>query len=148
MLTDNLFFDICFNIAYKSHIDQVDKSNQSYLLHCIRVVNILQEEFGVTDLKVLALGLVHDSLEDSLFVTADDVLELTMDKEFVDDLKLLTRNKNENYFDYIRRVKSSDRAKLVKLADIEDHINLKCHINDSLLDRYFKAKSILHGIDE
>lgn len=148
MLTDNQLFDTCFGLAHESHAGQVDKSGRSYLLHCMRVVEILRESYRIKDLRFLALGLTHDILEDNLYLSVDDVLKVTMDKAFVNDLQLLTRNKDENYLDYVRQVKLSDRARIVKLADIEDHINNGDYISESLLDRYFKAKSILHGVME
>lgn len=148
MLTDNQLFDTCFGLAHESHAGQVDKSGRSYLLHCMRVIQIMREDYNITNLRHLALGLVHDVLEDNKSIDAVDVLSLVQDQKFVNDLILLTRNKDENYFDYIRRVKTSDKARIVKIADLHDHTNHGEHINESLLDRYFKAKSILHGVME
>lgn len=103
--------------------------------HAERVANKVKH-LG-NDYRVLAL--LHDILEDST------VGILAIDREYREDLLTLTRNKNETYFEYIERVKKgSKRARIVKLADLEDHLEQKSTLKDSLKKRYLKAKEMLN----
>ena len=60
----------------------------------------------------------------------------------------LTKKEGECYFDYIERVKQNDIAREVKLADLEDNMNLNRIQNVTQKDiqrveKYKKAKRIL-----
>ena len=88
---------------------------------------------------VLAASLLHDVLED----TKETVTEFP---QLVQDLVgILTRNKNESYFDYIMKINDCGSitvaARGIKIAD------LTCNIQDlkegSMKDKYRLAKYIL-----
>ena len=102
--------------------------------HAKRVAN-LASKYG-KDYELL--GLLHDILEDTT-TKADELPE-----EIREDCITLTRNNAETYFEYINRVKNgSKRAMIIKLCDIEDHLNNEDTLKPSLKKRYLKAKEIL-----
>lgn len=78
------------------------------------------------------LALFHDLVE-------DEYLHSFILK-YWSSLDAITRRKNEQYFDYINRVKQNKSATKVKLADLNENIK-RC--SDSLKKRYIKAQLIL-----
>lgn len=117
---------------------------QTYL-HCIRVANyaienpVLYEE-EKEDVYILAM--FHDLLEDT-DATYKELINISgMSEEFLkDQLGVLTKSKNENYIDYIKRLKESGYrwAYVVKLADIKDHLMQKETLTDRLKEKYWNA---------
>lgn len=84
------------------------------------------------------IGLLHDIIEDT-DTTLDELPE-----EFRTDISTLTRRSDETYFEYIDRVRNgSERAIIVKLYDIKDHLQQKDTLSKSLENRYLKARDIL-----
>lgn len=94
------------------------------------------------------LAWVHDLVEDG-YGTLDEISErfhlFVPQKEVLD---ALTRRKDEEYFQYIRRVQKNPLAVTIKLQDLEDNICRNCSnisAGWSLLLRYAKAYGILTG---
>lgn len=84
------------------------------------------------------IGLLHDIIEDT-----DTTLE-ELPEDIRTDISTLTRRSDETYFEYIDRVKNgSERAIIVKLYDIKDHLEQKVTLSKSLEKRYLKARDIL-----
>jgi len=105
-------------IAVGAHFDQKDKAGEPYILHPLRVMikyDLLKEEE-----KIVAV--LHDVLEDTV-VTALDLVKGGFSSVVMDALCCITRNKGEDYSVYLRRVKSNDIAKRVKVADLLDNLN-------------------------
>ena len=98
------------NIAYKAHMNQFDKSGVPYIYHPIHLAESLDTEIECV------VALLHDVVEDSN-VTFDD-LEKEFPVEVIDLLKLLTRDKNDSYMDYIKKIKNNEVAKKIKILDI------------------------------
>ena len=88
----------------------------------------------------MTVGLLHDIIEDTN-TTLDELPE-----DIRIDIATLTRRSDETYFEYINRIKNngSKRAITVKLCDINDHLNQKDTLKDSLKKRYLKAQEILN----
>lgn len=98
-------------------------------------VAMLATTYG-NDYEIVAL--LHDILEDT------ETREDEIPEEYREDIVTLTRKDTETYFEYIERVsKGSKRAITIKLLDIEDHLNNKNTLKESLEKRYLKAKKIL-----
>ena len=84
------------------------------------------------------IGLLHDIIEDT-DTTLDELPE-----DIRTDISTLTRRSDETYFEYIDRVRNgSERAIIVKLYDIKDHLQQKDTLSKSLENRYLKARDIL-----
>ncbi|MFR9276550.1 MAG: GTP pyrophosphokinase [Peptoniphilus senegalensis] len=128
-----------FIVAIKAHQGQKDKGGKPYILHPIRVALNVKGK----DERIVAL--LHDVIEDTNY-TIDNLDFLT--KEQKDALLLLTHDKSVPYMEYIRKVKKNKIASKVKLADLEQNMNLKrlkTISNKDLkrLEKYKRAKEIL-----
>lgn len=106
------------NIAIKAHEKQVDKSNQPYIGHPFRVM-----EAGVT-LEEKIVGILHDLIEDTKITLANLFME-GFSENIIDAVHTLTKLENEDYDNYIQRVKKSDLAVRVKLNDLADNMDLR-----------------------
>ena len=86
-------------------------------------------------------------MEDSP-VTEYDLKKLGFDDEIITALKLLTRSEGQDYFEYVKNLKSNPIAKAVKLADLKDNMDMsrikEPKERDFLrLEKYKKAKALL-----
>ena len=84
-------------IATRAHMGQVDKGNQPYILHPLRVMLRLQTEEERT------VGVLHDVIEDTS-VTIEDLRKQGISKEVLEALEHITKGKQEPYMEYISRV--------------------------------------------
>lgn len=109
--------DTALNIALRAHTGVVDKAGQPYVLHPIRIMLKM-----TTDLEK-ATALLHDVLEDSDF-TADDLLAEGIPEPVVTAVLALTRQTDESYKEFVLRAKQHPIARKVKIADIEDNLNV------------------------
>ena len=124
-------------IAYNAHMGQYDKMGLPYVLHPIHLAEQMDSE------EECIVALLHDVVEDTI-VTFDD-LEKEFSKEIIDALKLLTHNKEENYFEYVKRIKNNKLAKRVKIEDIKhnsDKTRIE-HFTDEDIKRNEKYKKAL-----
>ena len=104
-------------IALNAYAGKKDKAGETYILHPLRVM----ENLNTLEEKVVAI--LHDVIEDSDY-TADDLLAEGIPANIVDAVICLTRNDDESYPEFIERVSLNELAKTVKLADIEDNLNI------------------------
>ena len=123
-------------LAYEAHHGQVDKGGDPYIFHPYH-----QAEQMIDEISVCA-ALLHDVVEDTN-VTFED-LEKEFPEEIIEVLKLLTHDDDEDYYDYVRRLKDNPIAKLIKLADIahnSDQTRLVGSTTDNPKSKeYFKNK--------
>ncbi len=129
-------------IAYNAHMNQFDKAKVPYIYHPIHLAEQMTTEYECI------VALLHDVVEDTKITFKD--LEKEFPKEVITALKLLTHKKNENYMNYIEKIKENKIAKKVKIAD------LKHNSDETRLDKitiaviarrnkYKKALEILEG---
>ncbi len=97
--------------------DKVDKAGNPYTNHLYGVSNQGENEYEKT------LGLLHDILEDTT-MTSDELINLGFPKDLVKRIELLTKNKDENYDEYIKRIlKSRDKIAIkVKIYDLKNNL--------------------------
>ena len=127
-------------IAYQAHHLQVDKTNVPYIFHPMMVANMQKDEITTT------IALLHDVVEDTA-MTLEDLAKEFPD-EVIEALTLLTHDRNEDYFDYVERIKSNPYAKAVKLADLTHNSDItRLEVIDEKaqrrLDKYQKAIKLL-----
>ena len=103
-------------IATRAHMGQVDKGNQPYILHPLRVMLRLQTEEERT------VGVLHDVIEDTS-VAIEDLRKQGISKEVLEALEHITKGKQEPYMEYISRVIQNPLALKVKKCDLEDNMN-------------------------
>lgn len=144
----NNLLEQAISFALSRHKGQVDKANNPYILHLLRV------SLSLLPNKPLAVvGVLHDVIEDGH--ATEKELTNEFGKEIARLVMILTRRPDEHYMQtyenvpsYIDRVCQNYNALLVKLADINDHLS---NINDipdqreehSLRKRYERAKIYL-----
>lgn len=104
-------------IALRAHTGVTDKAGHAYILHPLRVMAKM-----TTDNEMSA-ALLHDVIEDS-DITAADLLSEGIPSEVVDAVLCLTKCEGESYQDFVLRAKQNPIARKVKIADIEDNINV------------------------
>lgn len=106
------------NVAKEAHQGQLDKAGKPYIEHVLRVV----ENVDTIGTKIVAA--LHDVVEDTN-VTLE---ELRTKHEFPEHIVLavdaITRREDEDYQDFIRRVKDNPLARAVKMADLQDNMRL------------------------
>lgn len=128
-------------LATEAHKGQKDKGGKCYILHALRVMLCFEKE----EQQIVAV--LHDVLEDTE-INEEYLRNAGFSKNVVEAVVCLTKKQHENYFDYIERVKQNDIARMVKLADLQDNMNLKRIKNITQKDierieKYKKAKEIL-----
>ena len=117
-------------IAYKAHHGQVDKSGVPYIFHPIH----LAEQMDTEDECIVAL--LHDVVEDTEMTF--EQLEKDFSETVIQALKLVTRDKNEDYMQYVEKIKMNPIAKKVKLADLK-------HNSDITRLNYLTPKDIIRN---
>jgi GTP diphosphokinase / guanosine-3',5'-bis(diphosphate) 3'-diphosphatase len=103
-------------LATSLHAGQVDKAGKDYITHPLRVMNSVE---GETE-KIVAV--LHDTLEDT-GITFEE-LENLFGTAVAAAVKALSRSEHEEYFDFIDRVKQNPIAIRVKIADLQDNLDL------------------------
>jgi len=97
-------------IAYKAHQGQYDISGVPYIFHPYHIAEQMDDEITT------CVALLHDVAEDT-DITLEQLAE-DFPAPVIEALKLLTHNKNEDYFEYVSKIRDNPIAKAVKLADI------------------------------
>lgn len=102
-------------IAEQAHHGQYDKSGMPYILHPLHLAAQMQDE------STAAIALLHDVLEDTDITEA--ALAAQVPPRVMDALRLLTHDPAEDYFDYIRRIRTNPDAAAVKRADLRHNMD-------------------------
>jgi (p)ppGpp synthase/HD superfamily hydrolase len=105
-------------IAVAAHQGQVDRAGQPYILHPLRVMARCQ----TTPERIVAV--LHDVVEDTHW-TFDDLRKEGFSEEIIQALECVTKREGEPYEDFVRRSAENRIATRVKLADLEDNMDLK-----------------------
>ena len=128
--------------AAKAHDGQADKAGQPYIYHPLRVMLYAE---GAENVKCAAA--LHDVMEDS-DITEKDLREMGFSEDIITALRLLTRREGQDYFEYVKNLKSNPIAKAVKLADLKDNMDMS-RIKEPTerdlmrLEKYKKARALL-----
>lgn len=137
MLTDMQALARAGVIAAEAHQGQTDKNGMPYLHHVMRVAMRCRT---VTE-KTCAL--LHDVVEDTPW-TFEQLLAEGFSAQVVQVVRCLTKTEGEEYAHYLARVKGNPLAVRVKLADLEDNMDIS-RLNEVTekdlprLNRYIKA---------
>ncbi len=120
-------------LASIKHYEQRDKSNKPYIFHLLYVMNNLD------DLKAKIVGVLHDILEDT-DITRNDLLNFGFSEEIIHSVEVLTKAKNQEYMEYIEKIKGDNVARKVKLIDLKHNTDLTrlSEISDKDLKRNIK----------
>ena len=130
-------------LATNAHKGQQDKNGSPYILHPLR----LMTRMGSAIDKIVAA--LHDVVEDTS-VTIQDLKEKGFSRDVLDAVDCLTRRQDETYDAFIERCKTNPIAMRVKIADLEDNMDIrrfdKLQAEDlERLNKYLKAWRGLTG---
>ena len=106
------------SIAVTAHQGQVDKANKPYILHPLRLM------FKMNSENEMIAAVLHDVVEDTDW-TIEKLEVEGFSTEVLTAVKLLTHDKKIPYKKYIEAIKTNNIALKVKLADLEDNIDIK-----------------------
>jgi (p)ppGpp synthase/HD superfamily hydrolase len=105
-------------IAAAAHAGQVDRAGQPYMLHIMRLVQRLDGEHERT------VAALHDLLEDCDW-TVEQLRAEGFAAEVVAAVERLTRRADEPYPTFIERLADDPLARAVKVADLEDNMDVR-----------------------
>lgn len=109
-------------IAAQAHAGQVDKGGHPYILHPLRVM------LAVSGAHQRMAAVLHDVVEDTKKkpnpVTLDDLKSKGFPSEVTDAVDALTKRDGETRLDAAERAAQNPIARVVKLADVSDNMDL------------------------
>ena len=130
-------------MAVAAHSGQVDKGGKSYIFHPLRMML----KMDTIEEKIVAI--LHDVIEDT-FWSMNDIKYWNDDPVVLNAIAAMTHESGVSYFDYIDIVNANPIARKVKLADLQDNMDLSRIPNPTQKDftrieKYKKAQAILLG---
>lgn len=146
-MTLNKLYDLALRIAIRAHEGQKDKSGREYVTHPIRVAERCK------DPRAKIVALLHDTIEDTV-VTAEFLRSQGFPEEIIEGVLSVTKQEGEegeeNYEDFVLRAAKNPLGKEVKLADLEDNMDIRRlkNITDddvTRLRKYLRAWHLLNG---
>jgi (p)ppGpp synthase/HD superfamily hydrolase len=102
----------------EAHRGQRDKAGQPYILHPLRVMMRLESDAERT------VAMLHDVVEDTPW-TLERLREAGYPEDVLRALDALTRRDGETYEAFIERLRPDALARRVKLADLEDNMDVR-----------------------
>jgi (p)ppGpp synthase/HD superfamily hydrolase len=132
-------------IAVEAHRGQRDRYGLPYILHPIRVMCRMD---SATE-KIVAI--LHDVVEDTDW-TFTDLQEEGFSRIVLDALDSVTKREGEAYEDFVKRSASNPLGRKVKLADLEDNMDLRrlrqiTEHDRPRLQKYLNAWNSLNSTD-
>ena len=130
-------------IALRAYAGKTDKAGREYILHPLRMMAKMKTEME------MSAALLHDVIEDSE-ITAEQLLAEGIPAEVVEAVQHLTKNENESYEEFVARAKKNRLAARVKIADIEDNMDVLrlSSLSDHDLARIKKYHAAWHLLQE
>ena len=124
-------------LMYDAHKDQIDKGGVPYVFHPMAVASNMTNEVSTV------VALLHDVVEDT-DITLSDLS--AFGDEVCLALSLLTRNSDDDYYDYIEKLSTNEIAREVKIADLKHNSDLSRL--DTITEKDLKRqKKYLHCIN-
>ena len=116
-MTEVATLEDAISIAAEAHRGQRDKAGAPYLLHPLRLMLRMDSE------AAMAAAVLHDVVEDS-GCTLERLRERGFSEEVVEAVACLTHRDGESYEEFVERLKANPLARRVKIADLEDNMNM------------------------
>ena len=127
-------FDRAMQIAIRAHMGQKDKAGRDYVMHPIRVAERCK------DPRAKIVALLHDTIEDTP-VTAEYLRGEGFPEEIILGVLSVTKHdEEEEYDDFVARAAENAIGREVKIADLEDNMDIRRlkEINDKDVERLRK----------
>jgi len=130
-------------IAAREHAGQVDKVGAPYVFHPLRLMLAVKTPFE----RMAAV--LHDVVEDTP-MTITDLQNEGFPQEVLEAVETLTKEDKESRLDAARRALKNPIARVVKLADVTDNMDLNRISNPSEKDfarlrEYEQVKKLLEA---
>ena len=131
------------SIAAHAHKGQKDKAGAPYLLHPLRMMLRMDSE------AAMMAAVLHDVVEDTDW-TLERLREEGFSDEVLEAVDCLTHREGEGYQEFVERLRTNPIARQVKIADLEDNMNVR-RINQlgskdlERLEKYHRAWRVLTG---
>ncbi len=128
-------------IAAQAHQGQKDKAGAPYILHPLRMMMRLKTE------AEMITAILHDVVEDTDW-TIEKLRENGFSEEVLEAVECVTNREGESYEQFIERAGKNPIARQVKIADLEDNMNIQ-RIGEispkdlERLEKYHKSWSVL-----
>jgi (p)ppGpp synthase/HD superfamily hydrolase len=133
-------------IALTAHAGQTDKAGTPYILHPLRVM------LAQTSEAARIAAVLHDVVEDGEDWTLERLRAEGFSPEVVEAVDHLTKRESEkdDYPAFVKRAAANPIARQVKLADLNDNLDVTRLLTVSdkdreRLNRYLQARSELLG---
>jgi (p)ppGpp synthase/HD superfamily hydrolase len=144
LMSDEELLEKAIGIAVSAHRAQKDRYQAPYILHPLRVMARLDN----TTEKIV--GILHDVVEDTDW-TFEGLKREGFPPAVLLALDCVTKREGEEYEDFVKRSASNSIAIRVKLADLEDNMDLRRmpQVSDQDLHRlqkYVKAWRFLKAV--
>ncbi|WP_033839170.1 hypothetical protein [Mesorhizobium loti] len=110
--------------AVRCHQGQFDKAGQPYILHPLKVMYLLKSD----DEELMSIAVTHDTIEDCFADDEKGFSELQyvgMTPRVIAGVRLLTKNPQQSYEDYIAAILTSRDAICMKMTDVRHNMDLR-----------------------
>ena len=130
-------------LVYNAHHGQLDRAGIPYIFHPARVASGFEKETEA------CVAWLHDIVEDT-DCTLDDLRRAGFSDEICDAIRFMTHDKRVSYADYVKEIAKNPVAKAVKMADLQDNMDVsRMPASDEKTERrirkYHAAYSYLNG---
>lgn len=105
-------------IAAAAHAGQVDKANQPYFGHLMRVME------GAPEGNAKMVAILHDLIEDCPDWDLNRLAQEGFPRDVIEAIDAMTKKPGQDYGEYLAGVKANELARGVKLADLADNMRL------------------------
>lgn len=105
-------------IAAEAHKDVKDKAGAAYILHPLRMMMRLKTE------AEMITAVLHDVVEDTSW-TIEKLRAQGFSEEVLEAIECVTNREGESYEKFIERADRNPIARRVKIADLEDNMNIE-----------------------
>lgn len=106
------------DIAVAAHRGQKRRGGTPYILHPMRVM------FRQKCEEAMIVAVLHDVVEDTE-VTICDLEQAGFSSQILKAIELLTHEDEVPYSDYVKLIALNELARSVKVADLEDNMNVR-----------------------
>ena len=100
-------------------VNTLDKGGNPYILHCLRVMNGVDQN----DEELMCIAVMHDLVEDTN-VTLDELRYLGFSERVIRGVDTMTHRDEEDYETYIKRIALNPDTIKVKRSDLIDNSNI------------------------
>lgn len=107
-------------IAVEAHVGQIDKANEPYILHSMRVM------FGVGGEEARIVAVLHDVVEHCEGWTFEMLEREGFSPAIIQALESVTKRPEEenDYMAFIKRAEQNEIGREVKMSDLKDNLEM------------------------